>query len=299
MADVLLGYEDPAGYRGDRAYFGSTVGRVANRIAGAQFDLGGRRHQLAANDGPHHLHGGLRGFSQVEWDRSLQTTGDGPAAVFRRVSPDGEEGYPGRLVVEVRFLVLADNAIRIDYQAATDRPTPVNLTNHAYWNLAGAGMGDILDHRLELNAEAFTPADAGGIPTGKIEPVAGGPMDFRAAKAIGRDLPQLCNLPQGYDHNWVLNRGEKPLRWAARAWEPRSGRGLEVLTTEPGLQFYTGNFLDGTVPGKGGAVYPRHSGFCLETQRFPDSVHRPSFPSTILNPGDTLRSTTIYRLFAR
>lgn len=295
--DVALGRASLADYLGDRTYVGATVGRVANRIARGRFVLEGKTYQLATNDGRNHLHGGVCGFNRKLWEAEADPASEDPSVVFRYVSPDGEEGYPGELRAEVRYTVTPANELRLDYRATADRATPVNLTNHAYWNLAGGGT--VLGHVLELEADRYTPADAEGIPTGRIVPVAGTPCDFRAAKPIGRDFGELHNTPQGYDFNGVINGPAGTLRRAARVHDPASGRGLEVLTTEPGIQCYTGNFLDGSVTGKYGRVYARHTGFCLETQQFPDAVNHPAFPSPILHPGNELRSATLYRFFAR
>lgn len=289
-ADVTLGFSGLESYVRDGAFIGMTVGRVANRIANSQFELDGVTYRLPANDWPHHLHGGPRAFHRMVWD--AEASADGAGVIFRHASPDGDQGYPGRLEAEVQYVVTPANEIRIDYRARADRRTPVNLTNHAYWNLAGGG--DILGHEIQIQAQTFLPADAMGIPLGQRAPVAGGPMDFRAAKPIGRDMAQLGNRPLGYDHNFVLD-GEG-LRSAARARDPASGRTLEVLTTEPGVQFYVGSYLDGSAVGKRGENYRQYGGFCLETQHFPDSVHQPGFPSILLEAGVERRSTTIYRL---
>lgn len=293
VADVTLGFSGLESYVRDGAFIGMTVGRVANRIANAQFELDGVTYRLPANDWPHHLHGGPRAFHRAVWD--AEASADGAGVIFRHSSPAGEQGYPGRVDAEVQYVVTPANEIRIDYRARADRRTPINLTNHAYWNLAGGG--DILGHEARIYAGKFLPTDAMGIPSGRIDPVAGGPMDFRAAKPIGRDMARLGNRPLGYDHTFVVD-GEG-LRPAAEVRDPTSGRTLEVLTTEPGVQFYVGSFLDGSAVGKTGANYRQYGGFCLETQHFPDSVHQPAFPSIIVEPGVERRSTTIYRLSAR
>lgn len=293
LGDVVLGFEHLADYLTNGPYFGAAIGRVGNRIAGGSFTLNGRTHRLAVNNGPNSLHGGRRGFDKVVWRAEPRLEADGPAVTFRYLSPDGEEGYPGNLAVTMTYRLTDANELRIDYEAVGDQDTPVNLTNHSYWNLAGGGT--ILSHRLALRAARYTPVDAELIPTGRIEAVAGGPMDFTAEKAIGRDLGLLANLPAGYDHNFVIDGGGEGLVPAARAVEPRSGRVLEVLTDQPGVQFYSGNFLDGSLRGKRGERYPQYAGFCLETQHFPDAVHHPQFPSIILRRGETYRSTTVHR----
>jgi aldose 1-epimerase len=247
----------------------------------------------------HHLHGGDSGFDKVLWQaQPLPPSPHGPRLRLSHISPDGDEGYPGRLEVGVTYTLTDRDELRIDYRATTDAPTPVNLTNHMYFNLAGHGAGDTSDHLVTINADRFTPVSAGLIPTGELRGVAGTPMDFRNPVAIGAridDDDEQLRLGSGYDHNWVLNTPESGIRLAARVVEPTSGRVMEVETTEPGVQFYTANFLDGSLTGKGGSVYHRRSGFCMETQHFPDSPNRPEFPSTILRPGEVYRSTTVYR----
>jgi aldose 1-epimerase len=296
LADVVLGFDSVEGYQSDRnQYFGCTTGRVCNRIAKGLFVLDGYAYRLATNNGSNHLHGGAeRSFDKVHWDGTPFADATGAGVVLHYVSRDGEEGYPGRLDVTVTYRVPADAAaLEISYAATTDRRTPVNLTNHAYWNLAGEGSPSILEHELWLDAEAYTPVDDTLIPTGAIAPVAGTPLDFRRATPIGRRVEELTATPTlGYDHNFVLARGTG-LRPVARLREPRSGRTLEVRTTEPGLQVYSGNFLHGQA-GKGGKPYAHRSGLCLETQHYPDSVNRPSFPSTILAPGQRYESATTY-----
>jgi aldose 1-epimerase len=295
--DIVLGFETLEGYVGEHPYFGAIIGRFGNRIGGAQFALDGRTYKLAANDGPNHLHGGVKGFDKVVWKASSTRSEAGPAVVFTRVSPDGEEGYPGNLNVRVTYTLTDRNELIVDYHATTDRATPVNLTQHSYFNLAGHASGDILGQELTINADRYTPVDETLIPTGELAPVASTPFDFRQATAIGArinaDHPQL-KAGKGYDHNWVLNRKGAGLQPAARAYDPKTGRTLAVSTTEPGIQFYAGNFLDGTVKGKGGAVYRHRTGFCLETQHFPDSPNKPKFPSTILKPGAEYRSRTVF-----
>jgi aldose 1-epimerase len=300
LDDVVLGFDSVAGYAEHTSYFGALIGRYGNRIAHGRFTLDGVNYSLAQNNRPGgipcHLHGGVRGFDKVVWSAEPAATKDGPALRLRYRSRDGEEGYPGNLEVEVVYTVTADNALRIAYAAKADRATPVNLTNHSYFNLAGAGQPSVLEHRVTLAASHFTPVNAGMIPTGEIARVDGTPFDFRTPHAIGerigRDDEQLRH-GSGYDHNFVLDG--KGLRPAATVFEPASGRTLEVLTTEPGVQFYTGNFLDGSLIGKHGHRYARGSGLCLETQHFPDSPNQPQFPSTILRPGQMLQSQTIFR----
>jgi aldose 1-epimerase len=289
--DVALGFDNLARYLGTHPYFGATVGRVGNRIARGRFTLDGVEYKLAVNNGPNHLHGGIRGFDKVLW-KAVQVPGGMPSVKFSYLSRDGEEGYPGNLSATVTFSVTPANELKIEYTATTDKATPVNLTNHSYFNLAGAGNGDILGHLMMLNADRYTPVDDTLIPTGEIAPVTGTPMDFTKPTAIGA---RISHVKGGYDHNYVLNGGgsASPML-AARVKEPKSGRVMEVRTTQPGVQFYTGNFLDGTVSGVGG-VYRKHYGFCLETQHFPDSVHHPDFPSAILRPGDTYHTVTVYR----
>jgi aldose 1-epimerase len=288
LEDIVLGCSSLEGYLKKPPYFGAIIGRVANRIAQGRFTLDGKTYSLATNDGPNHLHGGNRGFDKVVWEaRALP----GAAVELSHTSTDGEEGYPGTLRAKVTYRLTEDNRLRIDYEATADQATPVNLTNHTYWNLAGRGT--ILNQVLRLNASRYTPVDATLIPTGEMAPVANGPMDFRSPKPIGRDLGQLTNTPQGYDHNWVLDSVGVQKTPAAQLYDPSTGRVLEIFTDQPGIQFYSGNFLDGTITGKRGAIYRQYDGLCLETQHFPDSVHHPDFPSTILRPGATYRTTTI------
>jgi aldose 1-epimerase len=300
LADVTLGFDELAPYLTNEPYFGALIGRYGNRIAGGRFQLDGATYTLARNNGPNHLHGGPRGFHTVVWSAEPRA-GDGAAALtLRYTSPDGEEGYPGTLAVAVTY-TLAGGELRLDYTATTDRATVVNLTNHTYFNLAGAG--DILGHELRLLAGRFLPVDATLIPTGELRPVAGTPMDFTRPAPIGARLDaadeQLRRANGGYDHCWALDSGGGALALAAEVFEPASGRTLQVLTTQPGVQFYTGNFLDGRITGKGGRAYAKHAGFCLETQHFPDSPNQPAFPTTVLRPGETYRQTTIFRLGVR
>jgi aldose 1-epimerase len=299
FANVVLGYASLEEYLADDASFGATVGRYANRIAGGRFAIDGTVHRLALNNGPNSIHGGLQGFSKRVWQAEGATSSEGPALTLRYESADGEEGYPGRLEVAVRYTLTAADALRIDYTASTDKPTVLNLTNHAYFNLAGEGAGDILSHELTIAADAFTPTDATAIPTGEIRSVASTPFDFRAAMPIGariRVRDEQLLLGRGYDHSFVLGpnpAGEAQL--AARLAEPRSGRVMEVLTSEPGLQLYTGNYLNGRHRGASGRAYRQSDGLCLETQHFPNSPNEPGFPSTLLRPGETFRSRTEYR----
>lgn len=297
FANVALGFNKLADYEAEHPYFGAITGRYANRIGGGRFSLDGRDYQLFNNDGGNSLHGGAIGFDKRVWTASES---DGAVELAYR-SRDGEEGYPGNLEVSVCYSLDADNGLRIDYAGETDAPTVLNLTNHSYFNLKGEGEGTIYDHVLTLNADAYTPTDAKQIPTGEIAPVDGTPFDFRRAKTIGsgqRSAHQQIAAAQGYDHNFVLNRrglAEGELGLAARAYEPLSGRLMEVWTTEPGIQFYAGNFLDGTLIGASGRLYRQSDGFALETQHFPDSPNKPQFPSTVLRPGERFESTTVYR----
>jgi aldose 1-epimerase len=302
LADIVLGYDDLAGYLRDSPYFGAIVGRYANRIARGRFTLDGATYTLAVNNGPNALHGGLRGFDKVVWSAESFQNKEGQAVALSYNSPDGEEGYPGTLHARVTYTLTSDDRLIVDYYATTDKATPVNLSQHTYWNLAGNATRDILGHVLTIDADAITPVDSTLIPTGEIAPVAGTPFDFRAPTAIGARVDQRQNTQirygNGYDHNFVLNRGSAgadALVHAARVVDPTTGRTLDVYTTEPGLQFYSGNFLDGSITGKGGSVYRFRYGLALETQHYPDSPNHPNFPSTILRPGHEYRSRTVFQ----
>jgi aldose 1-epimerase len=297
-ADVVFGFDDIAGYESPaNGYFGTIAGRVANRIAGGKFSLDGKDYTLAVNDGPNALHGGIkRSFDKVVWNGKPFESEDGEGVVFTYTSPDGEEGYPGTLNAKVIYTLTDKDELRIDYEATTDKATPINLTNHAYFNLSGAGSPTINNHELMLKADHYTPVDSTLIPTGEIAPVAGTPFDFREFHAIGERVDQLgTGEGAGYDHNFVLNNQDGDLALAATVRDPNSGRVLAVYTTEPGVQFYGGNFLNGAA-GKGGKKYEKRSGFCLETQHYPDSVHHENFPSSILRPGETYTQTCIYQI---
>lgn len=298
LADVALGFETLERYLQPHPYFGAIIGRYGNRIGKARFTLDGVTYTLAKNNGENSLHGGNEGFDKKLWKARPEPGEGAQALALEYTSPDGEEGYPGTLRTEVRYTLSDDDSLRIDYRATTDKKTVVNLTNHTYFNLAGQGNGDILNHEIEIRASRFTPVDAGLIPTGELRSVEGTPFDFRKPHRIGERIDaqdEQIRLGGGYDHNFVLDREGAGLSLAARVVEPSTGRGLEVWTTEPGMQFYTGNFLDGTITGKAGKVYPRRSGFCLETQHFPDSPNQPAFPSTVLEPGQEYRSATVWK----
>ncbi len=297
LGNVVLGFDNLEQYAKGHPFFGAIAGRVANRIAKGKFTLDGKEYTLAVNNGPNSLHGGLKGFDKVVWKAEPVAATDGVSLKLTYLSRDGEEGYPGNLSVTVVYTLTEQNELRIDYTATTDQATPVNLTNHSYFNLAGSGS--ILNHELVLMADRYTPTDDTLIPTGELASVKGTPVDFTKPAAIGSRFDQLTATPKGYDHNFVLNSGGKSLALAARVHDPKSGRVMEVWTTEPGVQFYTGNFLDGSRTGLGGVVYAQHHGFCLETQHFPDSVNHPNFPSSILRPGQTLKSTTTHKFSAK
>lgn len=293
LGDVVLGFDNLKQYLDGHPYFGAAIGRYANRIAKGRFQLEGKVYQLATNNGPNHLHGGLKGFDKVVWKAEIVPSLDGAAVKFSYLSKDGEEGYPGNLDVTMIYTLTDMNELRFEYEARTDKTTIVNLTNHSYFNLAE--RGDILGHIVMINADRYTPVDDTLIPTGKLAPVKNTPMDFTKPMPIGSRIHLLTNDPRGYDHNYVLNSGGKKLALAATVHEPKTGRFMEVYTTEPGLQFYTGNFLDGTLTGKYGVVYHKHYGFCMEADHFPDSPNQPKFPSVVLKPGKTYRQTTVYK----
>jgi aldose 1-epimerase len=301
LGDIVLGYDDLAHYVANSPYFGAIIGRYGNRIAKGRFTLDGQTYTLAVNNGPNALHGGLKGFDKRVWKAHSVQTDSTVGVVFQYHSPDGEEGYPGNLDAQVTYTLKDDDELVIDYYATSDKATPVNLTQHSYFNLAGDGSGDVLGQELMINADSYTPVDSTLIPTGEIAPVEGTPFDFRELTAIGAriadDNQQLKN-GGGYDHNFVLNRTEADsgkLVHAAEAVDPKTGRTLDIYTTEPGIQFYSGNFLDGTIIGKGGHVYGHRDAFCLETQHFPDSPNEPSFPSTVLRPDQEYRSETVWK----
>ena len=294
MADVVLGFDRLDGYLGTHPYFGTIVGRYGNRIAGGKFTLDGKTYTLATNNGPNHLHGGKVGFDKAVWTGAAAAPG--ARVVLTHTSPDGDEGYPGTLKATVTYTLTDHNELVVDYLATTDKATPINLTQHTYFNLAGTG--DILGHELTLHADRYTPVDATLIPTGELAPVAGTPFDFRKPTPVGARIDgahEQLKHGGGYDHNFVLNGKAGELRPAARLADPKSGRTLDVSTTEPGVQFYSGNFLDGTLKGKSGQVYQRRAGLCLETQHYPDSPNKPQFPSSILRPGQEYRTKTVFR----
>lgn len=298
LEDIVLGYDNLDDYIKNSPYFGALIGRYGNRIGQGTFTLDGATYTLATNNDANHLHGGIKGFDKVLWKAEPCQTDDAVGLKLSYYSADGEEGYPGNLEVTITYALTNANELKITYHAVTDKATPVNLTHHSYFNLDGAGEGDILGHELMIDADQFTPVDAGLIPTGELRDVEGTPMDFRTPTAIGARInhdDQQLQYGKGYDHNWVLNRAGDGLELAAKVYEPDSGRVMEVWTTEPGLQFYSGNFLDGSNVGKEGKVYQHRYGFCLETQHFPDSPNKPAFPSTILRPGQTYETETVYK----
>lgn len=296
LTDVVLGFDDPMAYLGDHPKFGTLIGRYGNRIAQGRFTLDGQTYQLACTDGPHHLHGGMEGFDRKLWTAETISTPRGESLQLRYLSPDGEEGYPGNLHVSVRFTLTENNALRIAYQATTDQATVVNLTHHSYFNLSGAG--DVRKHELQIKAGYYHPVDKTGLPTGEITSVVDTVFDFRESRALGTGLDSddaQIKLRQGYDHNFVLSHGDEPLAEAiALVRDPRSGRQMEVFTTQPGLQLYTANFLSDT-PGKGGEIYQPYAALCLETQHYPDAPNQPEAPSTVLRPGETYQHAVVYR----
>jgi aldose 1-epimerase len=298
MEDVVLGYDSLSGYIDGTAYFGAVVGRYGNRIGKGRFQLDGSQYQVTVNDGENHLHGGKTGFSKVLWDATVLGDTAEPSLQLQYVSRDGEEGYPGTVTLKVIYTLTENNEIRINYEGVTDQPTILNPTQHSYFNLSGLFTSPILDHLLTIEADSFTPVDKGLIPTGQMMNVTNTPMDFRTPIAIGariHDPFEQLVFGKGYDHNWILRNGAGQVRKAAELYHPASGRMMSVFTDQPGLQFYSGNFLDGTARGKGGAAYGPRTGLCLETQAFPDSPNKPQFPSVTLRPGEVYRQTTIYR----
>jgi aldose 1-epimerase len=295
-ADVVLGFDNIRDYQDKSPFFGATAGRIANRIAKGKFSIDGKEYQVAVNNPPNHLHGGPKGFDKQIWRAEPSDSGKGASVRFTYVSPDMDQGFPGKLTTHVTYTLTDDNELRIHYEATTDKDTIVNLTNHSYFNLHGSGSGkDILDHVLKLYADNYTPVDDTLIPTGEIKSVKGSIFDFTTPKPIGQDIEKTPGTPNGYDHNYVINGKAGDLRPAARVEDPDTGRVMEVRTDQPGVQFYTGNFLDGTITGIGGKPYPKHYAFCLETQHFPDSVNHPKFPTTLLKPGETFKSTTVFK----
>lgn len=293
LGDIVLGFDNLEAYLKGHPYFGATVGRVANRIAKGTFTLDGKTYHLAINNHPNTLHGGKIGFDKVLWSAKPLHTAFGPAVALSYRSKNGEEGFPGNLTVKVIYTLTNDNTLRIDYEATTDRATPINLTHHSYFNLAGRGK--VLDHIVQINAEQYVPVDENLIPTGSLASVAGTPFDFQTAHSISDKIAQIGNQPEGYDHTYVLKGARGALKYTAKVTDPTSGRVLKIWTTEPGVQFYTGNFLDGTLTGKYGITYEAHDGFSLEAQHFPDSINHPQFPNTVLRPGKVYRQRTVHQ----
>ena len=300
-SDVVLGFDRLASYEdtAKNPYFGATVGRVAFRITQGRFTIDGKSYQLSLNTPPHHLHGGVRGLSRTVWKAQPIESATEPAVRLTCTSPDGDQGYPGKLDVEIVYTLTSHNGLKIDYTATAERPTPVNLTHHGYFNLAGAGNGDVLGHILQINAEYYTPLNEKRLPTGEVAPVQATPLDFRRPTAIGARLQASPEVADGYDLSYPLDLADGSLRHAATLSEPGSGRAMEVWTTQPAIVLYTGNYLDGAAPGKNGAAYRKHAGVCLETAHLPDSINQPKFPSIVLRPGQTYRHTCLYRFSAR
>jgi aldose 1-epimerase len=294
--DIVLGYENLKDYIDNSPYFGATIGRHANRIKRGQFSLNGVKYQLTINDGKNHLHGGTKGFDKVVWEANSFKDSNRVGVKLTYFSKDGEEGYPGNLTASAIYTLTNNNELKMDFEATTDKPTIVNLTNHSYFNLKGQGVGNILNHELMINADYYTPVDDGLVPTGEIKKVKGTPMDFTTPVAIGE---RIDDVKGGYDHNFVLNRENDSLSLAAQVYEPTSGRVMEIYTNQPGIQFYSGNFLDGTITGKEGRIYKKHNAFCLEPQHFPDSPNHPNFPSTVLNPGEKYFHQSVFIFTAK
>lgn len=302
FADVVLGYDSIADYEKNQSYIGALIGRYGNRIAKGKFTLDGKEYILAKNNGENHLHGGPKGYDKVVWTAKPSTDKNGANLELTYLSKDGEEGYPGNLNIKVIYSLTENNELKIVYSATTDKNTVINLTHHSYFNLAGAGNGDILNHQLTLYADKFTPTDDGSIPNGELKSVKGTPFDFLIPTAIGARISNAddqLKFGNGYDHNWVLNKTDNSMTLAATVFEPTSGRTMEVYTTERGLQFYSGNYLEGAIKGKSGQNYPRRTGFCLEAQNFPDAPNKPNFPSAVLKKGETYSQTTIYKFSAK
>lgn len=298
LGDIVLGFNTVGEYEEKSPYFGCTVGRYGNRIGKGKFTLDGKEYTLATNNDANHLHGGVKGFDKVVWAAKPFSKDGNVGLVLKYTSKDMEEGYPGNLDVTVTYTLTNADELKVDYLATTDKATVCNLTNHSYFNLAGEGSGDIFKHELMLNADKFTPVDKGLITTGEMPAVKGTPMDFTTAKAIGKDIDaddEQIKFGLGFDHNWVLNKKGDEMSLAATVYEPTTGRVMEITTTEPGIQFYSGNFLDGTLTGKAGKVYKHRNGFCLETQHYPDSPNRPEFPTTTLKPGETYKTSTVHK----
>ncbi len=298
LGDVVLGFDDIKKYEDQSPYFGAIIGRVANRIAGGVFFIDHRRYCVPINNGPNHLHGGFRGYDKRIWTADTAMTADGPSLRLSLIDPDGAEGYPGQVNVTVIYSVTGDNALKIQYYATSDKATPINLTNHTYFNLKDAGVSSISEHVLRIFATHYTPVDSTLIPTGEIAPVKGTPLDFTSPKPIGRDFDAMGGMPVGYDQNFCLDHPSDMFSEAAEVYEPVTGRDMQVWTTEPGIQLYSGNFLDGSITGKKGVVYAQHNAFALETQHYPDSVNHNNFPATILHPDEVYRQITEYRFSA-